>query len=94
MRNSIKTFKIISVLEVISFLVLLAIAMPLKYIWGLPEMVRIVGTAHGVLFLLYIAGAVYISQLLNWSTKQLIIAVLCSILPFGPIYVERNYLNE
>lgn len=93
MRKTIKTFKIISTLEAISFLVLLGIAMPLKYIWDLPQLVRIVGMLHGVLFLLYIAGAVYVSQLLNWSTKQLIIAVLCSILPFGPIYVERNYLK-
>ncbi|GHC51625.1 DUF3817 domain-containing protein [Ulvibacter litoralis] len=92
MEKTIKTFKIISTLEAISFLVLLGIAMPLKYIWNLPEMVRIVGMAHGVLFLLYVAGAVYVSQLLNWSIKKLVIAVLCSVLPFGPFYVEKNYL--
>lgn len=66
--------------------------MPLKYIWDLPQMVQIVGMAHGVLFLLYIAGAVYVSQLLKWTTKQLVIAVACSLIPFGPFYVERNYL--
>ncbi|WP_432279790.1 DUF3817 domain-containing protein [Patiriisocius hiemis] len=88
----IKIFRIISTLEAISFLVLLGIAMPLKYIWELPKMVEIVGMAHGVLFLLYIAGAVYVSQLLNWSTKTLAIVVLCSILPFGPFYAERKYL--
>lgn len=92
MKNSVKTFKIISTLEAISFLVLLLIAMPLKYIWEMPEMVQIVGMAHGVLFLLYVAGAVYISQILNWKTKTLFIVVLCSIIPFGPFYVERNYL--
>lgn len=92
MEKTIKTFKIISTLEAISFLVLLGIAMPLKYIWNMPEMVRIVGMGHGVLFLLYVAGAVYVSQLLNWSIKKLVIAVLCSVLPFGPFYVERNYL--
>jgi integral membrane protein len=91
-KNSVKTFKIISTLEAISFLVLLLIAMPLKYIWEMPEMVQIVGMAHGVLFLLYVAGAVYISQILNWKTKTLFIVVLCSIIPFGPFYVERNYL--
>ena len=92
MKNSVETFKIISTLEAISFLVLLLIAMPLKYIWEMPEMVQIVGMAHGVLFLLYVAGAVYISQILNWKTKTLFIVVLCSIIPFGPFYVERNYL--
>ena len=92
MEKSVRTFKIISVLEAISFLVLLCIAMPLKYIWDLPQMVQTVGMAHGVLFLLYITSAVYISQRLNWSTKKLVIAVLCSVLPFGPFYIERNYL--
>ena len=66
--------------------------MPLKYIWGLPQMVQTVGMAHGVLFLLYIAGAVYIYKKLGWTPKQLAIAVFCSIIPFGPFYVERNYL--
>ncbi len=95
MNISVKGFRIISVLEALSFLLLLGIAMPLKYIWDIPEMVQIVGMAHGVLFLLYIAGAVYMSQVLNWSVKILAIVVLCSILPFGPFYADRKYLpNE
>ncbi len=90
--TSVKTFKIISTLEALSFLLLLGIAMPLKYIWEMPQMVQTVGMTHGVLFLLYIAGTVYISQKLNWSFKKLAIAVLCSVIPFGPFYVERKYL--
>jgi integral membrane protein len=92
LKKTIRIFKIISTLEAVSFLLLLGIAMPLKYIWGLPQMVQTVGMAHGVLFLLYIAGAVYIYKKLGWTPKQLAIAVFCSVLPFGPFYVERNYL--
>jgi len=92
MEKSIKAFKLISTLEAISFLVLLGIAMPLKYIWDAPLMVQTVGMAHGILFLLYIAGAVFISQKLDWSYNKLGVAVLCSVVPFGPFYVERNYL--
>lgn len=55
-------------------------------------MVQTVGMAHGVLFLLYIAGAIYIYKMLGWTPKQLAIAVFCSIVPFGPFYVEQNYL--
>ncbi|WBL23935.1 DUF3817 domain-containing protein [Zunongwangia sp. HRR-M8] len=89
---SIKIFKIISTLEAISFLVLLLIAMPLKYIWDMPSMVRIVGMAHGILFVLYVLGAYYMYEKLNWNIKQLLIVILCSILPLGPFYVERKYL--
>ena len=92
MDISVKSFKIISTLEAISFLVLLGIAMPLKYIWEMPQMVQWVGMAHGLLFILYIVGAVFISKKLNWSLKTLIIVMACSVLPFGPFYAERKYL--
>ena len=91
-ENSIKTFRLISTLEAISFLVLLGIAMPLKYIWDMPQMVQIVGMAHGVLFVLYVVGAIYMYKKLKWSIMDLLIVVLCSVVPFGPFYVERKYL--
>ncbi|MDT0294324.1 DUF3817 domain-containing protein [Mesonia ostreae] len=94
MDNSIKVFRLISVLEAISFLVLLLIAMPLKYIWDMPEMVRIVGMAHGVLFVLYVIGAYWMYEKLNWSFKVLMIVVLCSILPLGPFYADNKYLPK
>ncbi|MBZ0326265.1 MAG: DUF3817 domain-containing protein [Altibacter sp.] len=92
MDTSVKTFKIISTLEAISFLVLLGIAMPLKYIWDMPQYVQVVGMAHGILFILYIAGAYVMYQKLNWSFQTLGIVILCSVLPLGPFYAERKYL--
>jgi len=83
---------LISTLEGISFLVLLGIAMPLKYIWDMPQMVQMVGMAHGILFVLYVMGAIYMFKKLEWTVSQLFIAILCSVLPFGPFYVERKFL--
>jgi len=90
---SVKTFKLVSTLEALSFLLLLGIAMPLKYIWDSPEMVRSVGMVHGVLFILYIIGAYFIKEKLNWSRQTLFIVMLCSVLPFGPFYAERKFLK-
>lgn len=90
--KTIRLFRIISTLEAISFLVLLLVAMPLKYIWEMPEMVRIVGMAHGLLFVLYVLGAYYLYEILNWKFKQLFIVIICSVLPLGPFYAERKYL--
>ncbi|MDN3723603.1 DUF3817 domain-containing protein [Aequorivita sp. SDUM287046] len=92
MEFSVKTFRIISTLEAISFLVLLGIAMPLKYIWHMPQMVQIVGMAHGVLFVLYVMGALYMYRKMQWSITDLFVIIMCSIIPFGPFYVERKYL--
>ena len=93
MDLSTKSFKIISVLEALSFLILLGIAMPLKYMAGIPEPVSIFGMAHGILFILYILGALVMKKKKNWPLQTLLIVILCSILPFGPFYVERKYLS-
>tara|TARA_R100000988_G_C3966556_1_gene149118 strand:- start:244 stop:522 length:279 start_codon:yes stop_codon:yes gene_type:complete len=90
--TSVKTFKIISTLEAISFLVLLCIAMPLKYIWDMPEMVSIVGMAHGILFIAYLIGAYFMKEKLNWSWSILAIVMFCSVIPLGPFYAEKKYL--
>jgi integral membrane protein len=92
LESQVKIFRWISIFEGISFLVLLLIAMPLKYIWDAPEMVRIVGMAHGWLFVAYIAGAFYLFKPLKWKTKTLAIVCLSSVLPLGPFYVEKKYL--
>jgi integral membrane protein len=92
--RSTQIFKWISILEAISFLVLLFIAMPLKYIWDIPDYVRIIGMAHGILFVLYLIGGYWMFEKLNWSVKTLLIVFLSSILPFGPFVVERKYLPK
>lgn len=90
----VKTFKLISTLEAISFLLLLFIAMPMKYIFDQPEMVRYVGMGHGILFVLYVIGAYWMYEKLDWKVKTLLLTVLCSVVPFGPFYVEKKYLPK
>lgn len=92
LEHQIKSFKWISILEGISFLVLLLIAMPLKYIWDAPQMVQIVGMLHGILFVLYILGALWLYKAMPWNLKTLMIICVSSVLPLGPFYVEKKYL--
>lgn len=96
MNLSLKSFRLISIFEGISFLVLLGIAMPLKYVAEIEageEIVRVVGMIHGLLFILYVFGSFIMKQKLNWSFQTLLIVILCSVLPFGPFYAERKYLK-
>ncbi|MAY21409.1 MAG: hypothetical protein CMC74_01370 [Flavobacteriaceae bacterium] len=92
MDITLKQFKVVSTLEALSFLVLLGIAMPLKYIWEMPQMVQIVGMAHGILFILYVLGAYFMKEKLNWPMTTFGIVLLCSVVPFGPFYAEKKYL--
>ncbi|MDR9401594.1 MAG: DUF3817 domain-containing protein [Psychroflexus sp.] len=89
----IKSFIWLSYFEAISFLALLFIAMPLKYFFDMPEYVRIVGMAHGVLFVLYIIGAYFMYEKLGWKLKELLIVMLCAVLPFGPFYADKKYVK-
>lgn len=89
----IKSFKFIAFWEGVSLLLLLFIAMPLKYIWQMPQMVSVVGMAHGVLFLAYVVLAFMVYSELKWSLKTLAIVLLASIIPFGTFYIEKKYLS-
>ncbi len=92
MHLPIPYFRTISTLEALSYLLLLGVAMPLKYIWDKPTLVEYLGMAHGVLFIAYVIGAFILFKQLAWSIKTLIIVLICSLLPFGPFYAERKYL--
>lgn len=91
---TIEVFRWVSITEGISFLVLLFIAMPLKYIWDMPEYVRVTGMAHGVLFVAYVLGAVLMYEKLKWNLKALAIVILCAVLPFGPFYADKKYIKQ
>lgn len=91
-KNStlIKIYRINAFLEGISFLVLLGIAMPLKYMYNKPEMVKIVGMAHGLLFVSYILLVVIVREQLKWNLKNTLLALIASVLPFGTFYADRK----
>lgn len=88
----IRFFKIIAFLEGVSLLVLLFIAMPLKYMYELPEYVRIVGMAHGLLFIVYILLATMLKFETDWSLKKYFYICIASVIPFGTFYVEKKML--
>jgi integral membrane protein len=86
--SSLLALRVTGIVEGISFLILLLIAMPLKWIYGQPEMVRYVGSIHGVLTIVYIYFLVAVTAKLNWSLKTAALAFVASLLPFGMLYAE------
>lgn len=86
-------FRIISLLEGISYLLLLFIATPIKYSQGNPEYVKMLGMPHGILFMLYVVLAIVLKKEMKWGNKTLGIVLLASIIPFGTFYVDKKYLR-
>lgn len=87
-------FRIVSIAEGISYLLLLGVAMPLKYFAGLPEAVKYTGWAHGLLFVLYMLTGLDTAISERWSFKVIVLAFVASLLPFGPFVFDSVYLKE
>lgn len=90
----IKFFKIVALLEGISLLTLLFFAMPMKYAFGQPIYVQMVGMSHGLLFIGYMLLAIMLKYEKNWNAKKLAIISFASIVPFGTFYIEKKYLKN
>lgn len=86
-------FRVVSFLEGISYLLLLFVAVPIKYFNGDDSYVKLLGMPHGLLFMLYIVLAIVIQKQMKWNAKTLGIVMLASIIPFGTFYIDKKYLR-
>jgi integral membrane protein len=89
-KNPIPFLRITALVEGTSFLVLLGIAMPLKYFAGLPAAVKGVGWIHGLLFVLFCASLVWTSRAARWSLGRAALVFVAALVPFGPFAIDRR----
>ena len=87
-NNSIRRLRHIGLIEGVSFLLLLFIAMPLKYFAGMPLAVKIFGWAHGVLFVVFIAALIPARKAAGWGIGYTAVVFLAALLPFGPFLMD------
>jgi integral membrane protein len=90
MKNDVKNFRIINTIEGYSYLVLLFIAMPLKYVMGIAIATRIAGSIHGFLFILFMVLFFKAWQKAQWSMKENILFFVASLIPFGTFYTKSK----
>jgi integral membrane protein len=94
MKNKYQSFRKIALIEGISFLVLLLIAMPLKYFADMPMAVTVVGGIHGALFVGYLILAWLVKVDYNKPFVWLIKAFIVSIIPFGTFVADKEWKRE
>ena len=87
--SEFKRFLFINKIEGISYIVLLFIAMPLKYYFGYPEATKIMGSVHGVLFILFMFRLVKLHKRAALNIKATAIYFILSLIPFGSFYTEK-----
>ena len=93
MPNLLRIFRFLAIAEGISYL-LLAVTMPLKYVYGIEGPNYVVGLSHGILFSLYCLLLILLFFLLKWSILKALLIFIASLVPFGTFIAERRLFNE
>ena len=91
LTNPIGRLRLIGLLEGSSFLILLGVAMPLKYAAGLPLAVKYVGWAHGALFMLFLLVLAQAAAETDWGFKKIAGAFIASVIPFGTFVMDKQW---
>ena len=88
-----RVFKFVAILEGVSWILLILIAVPIKHLLHNETYVQMLGMPHGILFILYIGLAFKIQKKMKWNNNDMVIIIAGSILPFGTFYVDYKYLK-
>jgi integral membrane protein len=93
-KTKLGRFRAVALVEGISYLVLLFIAMPLKYMADIPGAVKYTGWAHGLLFVLYCFLLLQVWTAYKWTFKKATLIFIASLIPFAPFFVEKRLKKE
>ena len=94
LKTSIGRLRAIGMAEGLSFILLLFVAMPLKYMANMPIAVTIVGAIHGVLFLAFLVVLFDTKVAMGWGIKKALVPFVAALLPFGPFVIDRRLREE
>ena len=89
-ENNKTALKTVAIIEGYSFLILIFIAMPLKYMFGYPIATKIFGSIHGALFMWFLYQLYIFHKEYNFGFKFTIMAFISSLIPFGTFYLKNK----
>jgi integral membrane protein len=88
--SQLNKFRLLAFIEGVSFLIILFVTMPLKYMFAMPMPNKIFGMLHGVLFILYVLAVIFLKISQKWNFKKTFLALLASIIPFGTFWADTK----
>ena len=88
MNRAVHFLRIVGLTEAVSYMLLVAVAMPLKYIWGQPKAVSVIGMIHGILFVLFCIALARATIAAKWPFSRAALLFVASLLPFGPFLLD------
>lgn len=90
----INIYRLTAFLEGVSYILLLFIAVPIKYLLNETLFVKILGMPHGILFILYILFSIIAKIKYNWNFRKFLVISIASLVPFGTFYIDKKYLTK
>ena len=94
LHTSLGRLRAVALVEGISFLLLLFVAMPMKYVWDIPQAVRITGMVHGLLFIAFSIALLVAGLDRRWGLGRMTVVFLSSLIPFGTFLMDRSLKRE
>jgi integral membrane protein len=92
--SEVGQFRLVSLLEGLSYIVLVGVAVPLKYLAHDPSWVRVLGRVHGALFVLFVLALARAATAAPWTFSRVALAMGSSMVPFGALWFEREMRRE
>ncbi|MEU4391034.1 DUF3817 domain-containing protein [Kribbella sp. NPDC023855] len=93
-KSALTRYRVIAYIVGVMLLVLLFVAMPLKYLGDNPSAMNVVGPMHGFLYVVYLLGAFDLARRLRWPLPRLLLVALAGTIPFLSFYAERKVTHE
>jgi integral membrane protein len=94
-RSNVKQLRLVGLLEGISLVLLIGVAVPMKHLYHDPTLVRALGPVHGLLFLLFVMKTLSVGVEQHWKFSETTWKVLLACLvPFGTFYIDSKILSK
>jgi len=90
----INIYRLTAFLEGVSYIFLLFVAVPIKYLLNEALYVKILGMPHGILFILYVLLSIIAKIKYNWNFRKFLFISIASLVPFGTFYIDKKYLKK
>ncbi len=94
LRGALTRYRVMAYVVGVWLVLLVLVAMPLKYFADSPTMVEIVGPVHGFLYMAYLATALDVAFRARWSAVRTVLVMLAGTVPFLSFYAERKVTRE
>ncbi|GAA1564381.1 DUF3817 domain-containing protein [Kribbella sancticallisti] len=93
-QGALTRYRVIAYIVGVMLLLLLFLAMPLKYFADNPAVMNVIGPLHGFLYVIYLLGAFDLSRRVHWSLARLVLIALAGTIPFLSFYAERKVTKD